>query len=830
MGNKISRVISPQKEDYDLDKLDLKFMCTGKSFVRLPLTFPSGRGEKLCCSLYHLEGVDIYSQIPCAIYLHGLGSSQLEGRILVPNLCQYNIAVFCFDFAASGHSGGEYVSFGYNESIDTDNIIEILHQAFKLGPFFLWGRSMGAATALMCKNPKIVGRIADSPYTSIDNLIEHLIDQNTKMGFLFKIGAGPVKSYIKKKIRVDLSDIAPIREYTKHKSPVLIGHSTFDNLIPVEHGKEFVKTSEINASILFLPGTHNSKRPDYWFYGCVQFIFNILGINEVPRVYTEVTLQSNNSHFASIFEMTGSDSTISASQEVNAVPRKRVVFQCVVHESDVARRRAKKRYSSNKKLVKKTKELVESSYKIAVGIVSKRNFTRHVDQSKKVLELNPGAFRVTSSFDIYQKSLERYKSSCKKKKSAMSKKKHAKSNIVSALSNNIVSNQQGVTDNSDGKLIIDDSLSDFQNDTELSIQVDIPSVEGYQAIDRLKEVELECKSVQSTSQAVDILMKIKECTSKGILSTCNREQLDHITEILYRMEYTCREKVSGTMFSPSNAERTDDNNIFLYIENGLKDYIHEISAFIKSSYVSSTNQELGNKQTFTLSDLDIEQSAMNMINDDLKERGINITVEDSPLVEFDDFLIETVEVEYKKDIVEAQSEYADLQKDIECEEEGIISDKNMQGYGQFIIDSNNGEEGEEVLQEDNESEEEERIVNDKISQEYDKVFVNSNNNSDDDVEILQKGSEEEEGVINDKNTQEYDQVFINSNNEDEGEGTINDENTQEYDQAFVNSNNGDEEEGIINDENTQEYDKVSNDSNIKDYEEVELSQMDSEYG
>ncbi len=54
-----------------------------------------------------------------------------------------------FDFAGSGLSDGEYVSLGYYEKDDLAVVVEYLQNVRNVGPIALWGRSMGAATALM---------------------------------------------------------------------------------------------------------------------------------------------------------------------------------------------------------------------------------------------------------------------------------------------------------------------------------------------------------------------------------------------------------------------------------------------------------------------------------------------------------------------------------------------------------------------------------------------------------------------------------------------------------------------------------------------------------
>lgn len=90
------------------------------------------------------------------VYLHGNASARVE---VVPNLSfllgQVGVSgVVGVDFTGSGKSDGDYVSLGYYERVDLECLIQYLKSTYG-GPdgndleVILWGRSMGASTALM---------------------------------------------------------------------------------------------------------------------------------------------------------------------------------------------------------------------------------------------------------------------------------------------------------------------------------------------------------------------------------------------------------------------------------------------------------------------------------------------------------------------------------------------------------------------------------------------------------------------------------------------------------------------------------------------------------
>lgn len=66
-------------------------------------------------------------------------------------------------------SGGEYISLGWFERDDVAIIVEYLRKNRRVSTIGLWGRSMGAATALLHgdRDPSIACMILDSPFANL---------------------------------------------------------------------------------------------------------------------------------------------------------------------------------------------------------------------------------------------------------------------------------------------------------------------------------------------------------------------------------------------------------------------------------------------------------------------------------------------------------------------------------------------------------------------------------------------------------------------------------------------------------------------------------------
>jgi len=145
-------VIRPPRTVYDSSQLGpTEFMAGGIRAARRDLHLRSKSGKMLACSHFvpRQDRKKELRKFPVIIYLHGNSSSRLEAWSLVGTLISQNISLFCYDAAGCGMSEGEYVSLGWHERDDLAAVIAHLRHSPFCGPIGIWGRSMGAATALL---------------------------------------------------------------------------------------------------------------------------------------------------------------------------------------------------------------------------------------------------------------------------------------------------------------------------------------------------------------------------------------------------------------------------------------------------------------------------------------------------------------------------------------------------------------------------------------------------------------------------------------------------------------------------------------------------------
>ena len=128
------------------------------------------------------------------------------------------ITVFTFDFSGCGLSEGEYISLGYYERDDVEAIINYLRQSDEISTIALWGRSMGAVTALMYadRDPSIAALVLDSPFSNLKVLAEELCDSQVSLpGFIRSAALGAVRSSIKSRANFDIFDLNPLENHVK---------------------------------------------------------------------------------------------------------------------------------------------------------------------------------------------------------------------------------------------------------------------------------------------------------------------------------------------------------------------------------------------------------------------------------------------------------------------------------------------------------------------------------------------------------------------------------------------------------------------------------------
>ncbi|OHT08043.1 Clan SC, family S9, unassigned serine peptidase [Tritrichomonas foetus] len=300
----IRAICRPPRAIYPIEQLPTTVPVPNYGDVtRHPVEFKNCRGETIIGS-YYPPNEEIENQ-PCVIYLHGNASCQLEGVFLIPVFVPIGVSVLCIDTSGSGLSGGDYISLGLFERDDVLAAISHIREKFNVGKVALWGRSMGASTVFISlgSDPTISGAVADSPFSSLEQIIRELAGMFMVPGCLLTPAVWFVKNKIKKIANFDIYDVEPIKYAKESDAPIYIIHGAHDDFIDKEHSKRLYQAYRgEDKKIVICRGHHDTERPMKVQIDAIKFIAGLFDItiteNDIPEL-----IKSADHHFSSVSEM-----------------------------------------------------------------------------------------------------------------------------------------------------------------------------------------------------------------------------------------------------------------------------------------------------------------------------------------------------------------------------------------------------------------------------------------------------------------------------------------------------------------------------------------------
>ena len=284
-------IIRPPRQHYDVSDLGpSSFTLRGREYHRTDLTILNPHGQVLHCSHFEPEeSTRVADMLPCVIYLHGNCSSRLETLDILEVLLPMHITVFAFDFAGSGMSDGEYISLGWYEREDLGMVIEHLRYSGRTNHIGLWGRSMGAVTALLYAptDPELAGIVLDSAFSSLPELAQELAGSHSSVpAFLISAGMSLVRNSIKKKIGLDINELKPIHYAPQSLVPALFIAADMDTLVKPYHTRLLYSAYAGRKKLVTVAGEHNGERPQSAIDQVQKFFCHVLRCHSLPSART----------------------------------------------------------------------------------------------------------------------------------------------------------------------------------------------------------------------------------------------------------------------------------------------------------------------------------------------------------------------------------------------------------------------------------------------------------------------------------------------------------------------------------------------------------------
>eukprot|EP01017_Pseudomicrothorax_dubius_P002291 TRINITY_DN10015_c0_g1_i3.p1 TRINITY_DN10015_c0_g1~~TRINITY_DN10015_c0_g1_i3.p1 ORF type:complete len:460 (-),score=32.36 TRINITY_DN10015_c0_g1_i3:45-1424(-) len=297
--------VRPRRKVYSLSDLGAReFVITSGRVVRHDFTVQNVQGKTLFSSLF----IPRMSK-PCTtviVFLHQNGGARVDCLPLLEHVLPQNFALLTFDFSGSGQSEGDWVTLGYNERDDVTAVLTHMGKVYaNLENIVLWGRSMGAATALMVASKasvRIKAVIADSPFASLSQVsLAHMQGCMAAPlpSFILKLILELVRNQIIKNVGIDLFELSPKDDAKNINIPVLIGVARGDELTKPEQVREIfdsVKEKTPFNRFVEFEGDHASPRPGDFYHQAIHFLNEVFASKKkegIPLVTISLQGQSS---------------------------------------------------------------------------------------------------------------------------------------------------------------------------------------------------------------------------------------------------------------------------------------------------------------------------------------------------------------------------------------------------------------------------------------------------------------------------------------------------------------------------------------------------------
>lgn len=134
------------------------------------------------------------------------------------------------------------------------------------GPIGLWGRSMGAVTALLYadSDPSLGAICVDSPFASLRTLAEELARSNHIPFMVPSWLVGMVLLVIRLRVKTladfDIEDIVPLEHARRSFVPAMFVHAQDDTFIAPKHSRDIYDAYAGDKEFVIVQGDHNTER------------------------------------------------------------------------------------------------------------------------------------------------------------------------------------------------------------------------------------------------------------------------------------------------------------------------------------------------------------------------------------------------------------------------------------------------------------------------------------------------------------------------------------------------------------------------------------------
>lgn len=282
----VSTVVRPPRVSYDVGDLGtIKRRINGATVERVDFEVENARGEILRCSKWSPNT----ASHRVILYLHSNSSCRLAvvRSPLLPTAASVGASLVSFDFAGCGISDGDVVTLGVNEADDIAKVVARIKADDPGARIVLWGRSMGAASALLycgrTDDPAVLALVLDSPFLSLqqlaDDVVQRVAPRAPRCGVACLLCC--LRRSVAKRARgVNVMRVTCADAARSAAKPALFVCGTRDVLAaPKTHGEPLEAMYAGDSRLLEFDGEHNSPRPRWIYEETRSFLMAVFGPN-----------------------------------------------------------------------------------------------------------------------------------------------------------------------------------------------------------------------------------------------------------------------------------------------------------------------------------------------------------------------------------------------------------------------------------------------------------------------------------------------------------------------------------------------------------------------
>jgi pimeloyl-ACP methyl ester carboxylesterase len=186
------------------------------------------------------------------VFSHGLFRSRHELLERAVDLWRLGYGILLYDARNHGKSGQARVTLGYDERLDAEAAVKFLRDDLHTrDQIVLYGISMGAVASLMAaaETPEVGAVIADSPFLTLDDTIDHHVRLITRLP-AFPL-AYELKRLLEWRTGVDTSKLDALDAARRlHGMPAMFIAGAHDPRMPPDVARQLASINNYNTLVI----------------------------------------------------------------------------------------------------------------------------------------------------------------------------------------------------------------------------------------------------------------------------------------------------------------------------------------------------------------------------------------------------------------------------------------------------------------------------------------------------------------------------------------------------------------------------------------------------